>query len=36
VHEHKPAVPTLVDGAYIQRIMNALYRVNNSERWVAV
>ena len=36
VHEHKPAVPTLADGAYIQRIMNALYRVNNSGSWISV
>jgi len=36
VHEHKQAVPTLADGAYIQKIMNALYRVNNNEQWVSV
>jgi len=36
VYEHKPAVPSLKDGAYIQKIMNKLYRVNNSEQWISV
>jgi len=29
VHENKPASPSLKDGAYIQKIMNRLYQVNN-------
>jgi len=36
VYENKPAVPSLKDGAYIQKIMNKLYRVNNSEQWISV
>lgn len=30
VHENKPATPSLKDGAYIQKIMNLLYEVDNS------
>ena len=36
LHEGKQAIPSLIDGAYIQKIMNALYRVNNKEEWVFV
>lgn len=36
VHENRPAVPSLRDGAYIQRVMNRLYSVNNKKRWVSV
>jgi predicted dehydrogenase len=34
VHENRPAVPTLADGAYIQKIMNRLYSISNSGQWV--
>jgi predicted dehydrogenase len=34
VHEGKTAIPTFEDGAYIQKIMNSLYRVNNRKEWV--
>jgi predicted dehydrogenase len=34
VYENRPAVPSLTDGAYIQKIMNRLYRVNNTEQWI--
>ncbi len=36
VYENKPAVPSLKDGAYIQKVMNRLYRVNNKEEWISV
>jgi predicted dehydrogenase len=36
VHEDRRAVPSFRDGAYIQRVMNALYGVNNTQRWVSV
>jgi len=34
VYENKQAYPSLIDGAYIQKVMNKLYRVDNRERWV--
>jgi len=36
VHEGAKATPSFKDGAYIQKLMNALYRTKNSERWVEV
>jgi predicted dehydrogenase len=30
VHENRPATPSLKDGAYLQKIMNRLYEVDNS------
>jgi predicted dehydrogenase len=36
VHENKPAIPSLRDGACIQKVMNRLYSVNNKEQWVSV
>ncbi len=33
VYENKPASPSLEDGAYIQKIMNRLYEVNNRGEW---
>jgi predicted dehydrogenase len=36
VHENKPAIPSLRDGAYIQKVMNRLYSVNNREQWVSL
>jgi len=36
VHEGKQASPSLKDGAYIQKVMNALYRVSNKETWVSL
>jgi predicted dehydrogenase len=36
VYENKQAIPSLKDGAYIQKIMNRLYRVNNKEEWISV
>ena len=34
VHEGKPASPSRADGAYIQKIMNRLYGVNNRGEWI--
>ena len=34
-NNNKPR-PSLIDGAYIQKVMNALYRVNNKEKWIGV
>jgi len=36
VHENRQAVPSLRDGAYIQKIMNRLYTVNNRGIWVSM
>ncbi|MFW6181652.1 MAG: Gfo/Idh/MocA family protein [Spirochaetota bacterium] len=35
VHEGRQAAPSFEEGAYIQKIMNKLYRVNNRREWVA-
>ena len=35
VYENRQAVPSLKDGAYIQKIMNKLYQVNNKEEWIS-
>jgi predicted dehydrogenase len=34
VHENSPATPSLADGACIQKIMNGLYPVNNTGKWL--
>ena len=34
VYENKPAIPSLKDGAYLQKIMNRLYEVDNSGKRV--
>jgi predicted dehydrogenase len=34
VHEGAPASPSLADGAYIQKIMNRLYGVDNRGEWI--
>jgi len=36
VYEKTVAVPSLTDGAYIQKIMNGLYAVNNRETWINI
>ncbi len=36
VHENRQAVPSLKDGAYIQKVMNRLYTVNNTGTWVSL
>jgi len=36
VYENKQASPSLQDGAYIQKVMNKLYEVNNKGKWVAL
>ena len=36
LNKNSKASPSLIDGAYIQKVMNALYRVNNKEEWVEV
>jgi hypothetical protein len=33
VHEGRPAAPSIKDGAYIQKLMNALYRVCGRGEW---
>jgi predicted dehydrogenase len=34
VHDAVPASPSLKDGAYIQKIMNRLYQVDNRNEWI--
>ncbi len=36
VYNEKPASPSFFEGAYIQKIMNRLYSVNNSKSWALV
>ncbi len=36
VNESRPAVPSIKDGAYIQKLMNALYRVCGRDEWARV
>jgi len=33
VHNNRPAVPSIKEGAYIQKLMNALYRVSGKGTW---
>jgi len=34
VYKNEKASPSLKDGAYIQKVMNKLYRIDNKEKWI--
>ncbi len=36
IYENKQAIPSFKDGAYIQKVMNKLYSINNSEKWIFI
>ena len=36
LYSNEQPIPSLIDGAYIQKVMNALYEVNNREEWINI